>query len=346
MATGQSSGKVLEEIRRAGRTRLSEHESKELLRESGLPVTSETRAKTREELVAALKDLAFPVVIKVDSPDISHKTEAGAVKLNCRTVEEALVAFDEVTANAHGYDPAARIDGVLVQEMLSGGVECIIGMKTDAQFGPVVVFGLGGIFVEILQDISVRVAPVTHREALDMIERNERLAAAAGSQGASAMRRRSAGPRHCEPLGTLHRPGGAPVGDRYQPVDGIPERQRREGRRRPGHIALAMNPTPSAELYHPTIARVPVHDREAKVSFNNGHVQGKAGRHLSAVQEHFCARATSRGDSSKPHVVGTNRLKRLPPQLHLARPREPGAGGRALSHAICNAYSPIVSNLE
>lgn len=183
MATGQSSGKVLEEIRRAGRTRLSEHESKELLRESGLPVTSETRAKTREELVAALKDLAFPVVIKVDSPDISHKTEAGAVKLNCRTVEEALVAFDEVTANAHGYDPAARIDGVLVQEMLSGGVECIIGMKTDAQFGPVVVFGLGGIFVEILQDISVRVAPVTHREALDMIEETKGSRLLQGARG-------------------------------------------------------------------------------------------------------------------------------------------------------------------
>ncbi len=105
----------------------------------------------------------------MQSPDISHKTEAKAVKLGLTSDRELAAAYDEVLANAQAYDPQARIDGVLVQEMLRGGTEAILGITNDPLFGPAVMFGLGGIFAEIMKDVSFRIAPVTLSMAREMI---------------------------------------------------------------------------------------------------------------------------------------------------------------------------------
>ena len=115
-------------------------------------------------------EIGFPVVLKIDSPDILHKSEAGAIRLNVDSPEEAIRFYDEIIANAQTHDPNARINGVLVQEMIPGGTEVMIGMSQDPQFGPTVAFGLGGIFVEVLKDISLRVAPLSTSDAEQMVK--------------------------------------------------------------------------------------------------------------------------------------------------------------------------------
>ncbi|MCL5957708.1 MAG: acetate--CoA ligase family protein [Chloroflexi bacterium] len=153
-----------------GKTNLSEHEAKCILAHYGIPVTRESLVRTPEELAGALKEYQFPVVMKVDSPDILHKTEAGAVRLGIKSAEESSRAFAEIMENSRKYKPEALINGVLVQEMLKESTECIVGMNQDQQFGPVLLFGLGGIFVEVLKDVALRVAPIDHREALEMMK--------------------------------------------------------------------------------------------------------------------------------------------------------------------------------
>ncbi|GAW93038.1 CoA-binding domain-containing protein [Calderihabitans maritimus] len=148
---------------------LTEHEGKMLLAHYGIPVTEEEVVTTPEEALAVARRIGYPVAVKIDSPDILHKTEAKAIKLGISSDEQLLAAYREVLENARNYQPEARIDGVLIQEMVSGGTEVIVGMKNDSQFGPVLVFGLGGIFVEILKDVVLRVAPITRDEAYKMI---------------------------------------------------------------------------------------------------------------------------------------------------------------------------------
>jgi acetyl coenzyme A synthetase (ADP forming)-like protein len=126
-------------------------------------------AGNRGEAAAAAKQIGFPVAMKVKSPDVVHKTDVGGVKLNLRTEEEAARAFDEIRASLAGAKPAARFEGVTVEPMVAGGIETIVGMTRDPLFGPVVLFGLGGVAVELLRDVSVRVAPITDRDAEEMI---------------------------------------------------------------------------------------------------------------------------------------------------------------------------------
>lgn len=149
---------------------LSEYESKQVLREYDIPLAGETLAKSVEEAVAFAEKVGYPLVMKVDSPDIPHKTEAGVVKLNISDEQAVRAAYEELLQKAKAYNPNARINGVLVQEMVTGGTEVIIGMKKDPQFGPTLMFGLGGIFVEVMKDVALRIAPLSASEAREMIE--------------------------------------------------------------------------------------------------------------------------------------------------------------------------------
>jgi acetyltransferase len=113
--------------------------------------------------------LGYPVVLKVDSADIPHKTEADAVRVGLRNADEVRAAFDEITTNAHNYAPNAIVEGVLVQQMISGGVEMIAGVKHDPQLGSMLLFGSGGVMVEVYEDVALRRCPVTKNDALEMI---------------------------------------------------------------------------------------------------------------------------------------------------------------------------------
>jgi 4-hydroxybutyrate---CoA ligase (ADP-forming) len=115
------------------------------------------------------KDIGFPAVMKISSPQILHKSDAGGVRVNIKTEEEARDAFVQITKNAKQYDPNAEIKGILVQEMITGGKETIIGFKQEPGFGPVVMFGMGGIYVQFLKDVVFKVAPITDLEASGMI---------------------------------------------------------------------------------------------------------------------------------------------------------------------------------
>ena len=136
----------------------------------GIPVTREQVAKSPREAARLAGEIGFPVALKIDSSDILHKFEAGAVRLGLHSEEEVIRFYDEIIASAAAHNPEARINGVLVQEMISEGTEVMIGMSQDPQFGPTVAFGLGGIFVEVLKDISLRVTPLSSSDAEQMVK--------------------------------------------------------------------------------------------------------------------------------------------------------------------------------
>ena len=143
---------------------LSEYESKLLVGSAGVPVTREKLAATRDEAVRIAGEIGFPVALKGCSHMLTHKTERGVVHLNLKTADEVARSFDAVMKAAD------EIDGVLVQEMVKGERELVIGMTRDPQFGPCVMFGLGGIFTEVLRDVSFRIAPLTMDDAGEMME--------------------------------------------------------------------------------------------------------------------------------------------------------------------------------
>ena len=175
---------VLEAALARGQKALSEHQAKQVLAAYGIPVTEERLVRDAGELPRALADLEFPMVLKIDSPDILHKTEAGLVALGCHTAAEAEAAFGRISRDAREHFPEALINGVLVQEMVTGSVaECIVGMKKDPQFGPTILFGLGGIFVEVFEDVALRVAPLTPADAAEMIRETKGFKLLAGARG-------------------------------------------------------------------------------------------------------------------------------------------------------------------
>jgi acetyltransferase len=150
--------------------RLSEFQCKRILRCYGIPVTSEGLASSEEMAVEQARELGYPVALKIQSGEILHKTEAGGIRLDLTSDDEVRAAYQEVVANSKRYAPDAAVQGVLVQEMLKDGVEVIIGTTRDPLFGHVIMFGLGGIFVEALRDVSFRIAPLTRRDAEEMIQ--------------------------------------------------------------------------------------------------------------------------------------------------------------------------------
>jgi len=148
---------------------LLETEAKELLKEYGIPVPDFKLIKSEDEITELAKEINFPIVIKIVSPDIIHKTDAGGVKIGINTEKEARLAYQEIISKAKKYNKNAKISGVIVYSMVPQGTEIIIGMMKDPHFGPVIMFGLGGIFVEVLKDISFRILPIEERDAGEMI---------------------------------------------------------------------------------------------------------------------------------------------------------------------------------
>ena len=160
---------LIDKVRSENRSMLTEVEAKELLKQAGVSVVETRLAVSREEAVSISQQLGFPVVLKITSPDVVHKSDAGGIKLNLETPEQVGKAYDEILTNIRQQIPDARIEGVAVQKMARPGVEVVIGMSKDAQFGPVLMFGLGGILVEILEDVAFRIVPLAKRDAREMI---------------------------------------------------------------------------------------------------------------------------------------------------------------------------------
>jgi acyl-CoA synthetase (NDP forming) len=162
---------------------INEAEAKRLLAAAGVPFAAEKVAATCEQAVAAAGEIGFPVVLKILSADIAHKSEAGGVALGLRSRDEVGAAYDAMLARVRERAPQARIAGVLVARMIEGGVETVIGAKRDPVFGPVVLFGLGGVYVEVLKDVTLRLAPVDRAGALAMIRGIKGYPLLAGARG-------------------------------------------------------------------------------------------------------------------------------------------------------------------
>ena len=160
---------IVLKARGQGRTTLTEIESKELI--SGVGITTvETRlTRSQKSAIAISKEMGFPVVLKLVSPDITHKSDVGGVRVGLTNGSQVGRAYREIMAAAKQSNPRAQVEGVAVQSMIAAGVEVIIGMSKDSQFGPVMMFGLGGILVELLKDVSFRVVPLNRRDASEMI---------------------------------------------------------------------------------------------------------------------------------------------------------------------------------
>lgn len=172
----------IENLLPSGKT-LSESQASIILEHYQIPTTKREVATTEEEASKFASKMGFPVVLKVDSQDIPHKTEADAIRLNVKNEREVEDSFIEITRNALNYKPDAIINGISVQEMLPEGVEVIIGANNDPVFGPVIMFGLGGIFVEVFKDVSLRVAPITRKDAYEMIDEIKGNAILKGARG-------------------------------------------------------------------------------------------------------------------------------------------------------------------
>jgi len=155
---------IIEKALKKGQTVLSEYESKQVLAAYHIPVTREILVNDVKDIVNAAQEIGYPLVLKGCSPEIAHKTEKGLIRVDIRNENEARAAFGEIMA---GMGTKA---GVLVQEMVKSQRELVVGLTRDPQFGPCVMFGLGGIFTEILKDISFRIAPLEKRDALDMMQ--------------------------------------------------------------------------------------------------------------------------------------------------------------------------------
>lgn len=157
--------KIIKEAIKRGATTLSEYESKLLLAEYGIPVTAEKTATTEDDAVKAASKIGYPVVLKGSGEEISHKTEFDLIALDLKNESDVRQAYQKLTSN-----PKAPVNEVLVQQMVKGERELVVGLNRDPQFGPCVMFGLGGIFTEILEDVTFRVAPLTRWDAMDAMD--------------------------------------------------------------------------------------------------------------------------------------------------------------------------------
>jgi len=160
---------IVSQARKEKRTVLTEVESKRLIAEAGIPVIETRLAKTKAQAIALSKEIGLPVALKVVSPDIIHKSDSGGVKLGLASAAQVGRAYSEIVRAARQAAPKGKIQGVSVQKMARPGVEVIMGMSKDDQFGPVLMFGLGGVFVEVLKDVAFRIVPLVKRDAAQMI---------------------------------------------------------------------------------------------------------------------------------------------------------------------------------
>lgn len=161
---------ILGRARQEKRTILTEIETKQVLMQSGINCTDTRLATTKDAAVKLSEQLSYPVVLKVSSVDITHKSDAGGVKVDLKSKAEVENAFDTIMRSCKAALPTARIEGVSVQGMAKPGIEVIMGMMKDPSFGPVIMFGLGGVFVEVLKDVAFRIVPIEKSDAEDMID--------------------------------------------------------------------------------------------------------------------------------------------------------------------------------
>ncbi len=190
--TGGSNGQIrtiLDKVRAEGRSSLTAPEGKLLCDAYGIPVPKEVVSASAEDAAKAATEMGYPVVMKIVSPDILHKTEAGGVIVGVASADEAKAGYDKILANAKSYKADAKIEGIQVQQMLKGGTEVIVGSITDGSFGKLVAFGLGGVLVEVLKDITFRLAPATKEDALSMLDGIQAKEMLHGVRGGDAVNR-------------------------------------------------------------------------------------------------------------------------------------------------------------
>lgn len=161
---------IIATARSEKRTYLLENESKTIMQTYKLPVTKFMVAETEDAAVKAAEKIGYPVVLKILSPDVIHKSDVGGVLININNPDEVRSGYQAILANVRKHNAKAKIKGIFVEEFAPKGVEVIIGALKDPQFGPALMFGLGGIFVEVLKDVSFRVAPITKFDAKEMIQ--------------------------------------------------------------------------------------------------------------------------------------------------------------------------------
>jgi len=154
----------------AGHKFLSDAQVKKILSYYRIPIVREGVATSVDEVIKLSNSIGYPVVLKIISQDISHKTEARAVRLNLRSSRDVKKACVDLLEKVKTYKPGAKVEGYLIQEMVEDGIETIVGLHTDPTFGPVVMFGLGGVWVELLKDVSFRAIPIERLDAMDMVE--------------------------------------------------------------------------------------------------------------------------------------------------------------------------------
>ncbi len=174
---------IIDKARSENRTFLLEPESKQIMKLLEIKTTDYQVATDKSEAKVMARKIGFPVVMKIVSPQVIHKTDAGGVKLNVNSDNEVAAAFDEITRNARNYNAKADIRGVLIEKMVKPSTEIIIGVTRDPTFGPAIMFGLGGIFVELLKDVSFRIAPITQSDAKEMINEIKALPMLQGFRG-------------------------------------------------------------------------------------------------------------------------------------------------------------------
>ena len=176
-------GEIIQQALAERKSYLQEYEATELLQTYGLPVTKGMLSSTLNEAAQMACEVGFPAVMKIQSPDIMHKVDVGGVQLNIRSEEDARQAYNSILSNVEARQPGAKVRGVYVTRQIPQGLEVILGVKRDPSFGPVIMFGLGGIYVEIFKDVSFRVAPVSKDEALAMIKQAKAYPLLTGARG-------------------------------------------------------------------------------------------------------------------------------------------------------------------
>ncbi len=161
--------RIFSQAAKEGRKSLLETEAKTLCMEYDIPVTRFKLAKDEEEAAKYATAIGFPIVLKIVSPDIVHKSDVGGVIVGIKNLRHVRTGYRQIVKNVKKHNPDAKIVGILVQEMAPSGTEVIVGSIKDPQFGPAIMFGLGGVFVEVLKDVTFRIAPITEDEAAEMI---------------------------------------------------------------------------------------------------------------------------------------------------------------------------------
>ena len=222
--------KILDAVKADKRTSLTAPEGKLVCDAYGIPVPKEGVAKSAAEAAKLAADMGFPVVMKIVSPDILHKTEAGGVVVGVKTAADAEKNYDTILANAKKYKADAKIEGIQVQQMLLGGQEVIVGAVTDGSFGKLVAFGLGGVLVEVLKDITFRLAPATKDDALSMLDGIQAHEMLKGVRGSDPANRDAHRRHHRQRFAADHR---FPRDRRDGSQSGVRHQEQRDRRRRP-----------------------------------------------------------------------------------------------------------------